>query len=662
MQSKWTIGTRIAVGFGVILLVLTVVAGWSVVGFNGIVANLDEAVACNELKSEITQREVDHLKWAKAVSDLFTNKQVTKLEVQTDPTQCAFGKWYYGDGRKQGEALVPEIRQALAAIEEPHRRLHESAVEIGHCFHQADLSLSAELQQRKVDHVNWARRVMDVLLDQTRNKVDVELDPQKCAFGRWCASAAVQEMRKTNPELDQILRAIDEPHRNLHAGAAEINKLLAEAKRAEAVQYYTEHTTNHANATCEKIDKIIALNDAQVAGLQKAQQVFAGKTTPALGEVQVLLGQITEKAHHAAASRNTSILSRAGSSRTVVILVSLIGIMAALTIAFLVARSITKVLKRLATGLNEGAEQVNDAAGQVATASQQLAEGASEQASSLEETSSALEEMAAMTRTNAGSSSEADAKMAETKKIVAEGGMAMTQASDAMNQISEASEKISKIIKVIEEIAFQTNLLALNAAVEAARAGEHGKGFAVVADEVRNLAQRAASAAKETGDLIAQTVQRVHHGVEMNKKTSESFNRIGDSAQTVAELIAQIARASNEQAQGVDQVNTAVSQMDKVTQQTAASAEESASAAEELAAQAESVKGMVNELLAMVGGRRTETTTSSGIAKNSAKSNKLPKARAGGRFAKHGHVAPAVTHPAANTGFAPGDDPDLSGF
>lgn len=319
MNKKWTVGRRIAAGFGVALFALAIVGGWAVFGFNGVVSNLGQAIACNVLQNEIVQREVDHLKWAKAVSDLFTDRQVTKLNVQTDPTQCAFGKWYYGEGRKEAESLVPEIRETLAAIEKPHRCLHESAIEIARHFRQADLTLNAELKQRKVDHIDWVRQVMNALLDQTKKQVDVQVDPRKCAFGQWYYSDAVRKMRKDDPELDRILAAVEEPHNKLHAGAVEINKLLADGKRAEAIQYCVKHTSSYADATCDQIDKVIALNAAKVAGLEKAQEVFAAKTSPSLKEVQGLLGQIVEKAHNAAKSRNAAISSQANTSRAGVI-------------------------------------------------------------------------------------------------------------------------------------------------------------------------------------------------------------------------------------------------------------------------------------------------------------------------------------------------------
>ena len=279
------------------------------------------------------------------------------------------------------------------------------------------------------------------------------------------------------------------------------------------------------------------------------------------------------------------------------------GIFLALTIVLVLffARSISRPIARVVAGLNDGAEQVAAASGEVSSSSQSLAEGASQQAASLEETSSSLEEMASMTKQNADHANQANTLMKEITQVVGESNTAMGHLTTSMRDISNASEETSKIIKTIDEIAFQTNLLALNAAVEAARAGEAGAGFAVVADEVRNLAIRAAEAAKNTTNLIEGTIKKIKEGTEQVNKAGDAFQLVAASTTKMGELVGEVAAASNEQAQGIDQVNKAVAEMDKVVQQNAANAEESAAASEELNAQAEQMKSYVRDLAAVVG-------------------------------------------------------------
>jgi methyl-accepting chemotaxis protein len=287
----------------------------------------------------------------------------------------------------------------------------------------------------------------------------------------------------------------------------------------------------------------------------------------------------------------------------ITIFLALGAILLGIALSVLITRSITRTIRKVIEGLSAGSEQVTSASGQVSQASQTLAQGASEQASSLEETSSSLEEMSSMTRQNADHANQANSVMKETGAQVNSGVEAMQRMSAAIDAIKNSSTQTAKIIKTIDEIAFQTNLLALNAAVEAARAGEAGKGFAVVAEEVRNLARRSAEAAKNTADLIEGAQKNADAGVEVAADVAKNLSGIQESSGKVATLIAEIAAASKEQAQGIDQINTAVSEMDKVVQQNAASAEESASASEELSSQAQELNAMVEQLISIVGGK-----------------------------------------------------------
>jgi methyl-accepting chemotaxis protein/methyl-accepting chemotaxis protein-1 (serine sensor receptor) len=267
-------------------------------------------------------------------------------------------------------------------------------------------------------------------------------------------------------------------------------------------------------------------------------------------------------------------------------------------------RSATVELRRFAERLAEGSQQVASASGQVASASQALAQGSSEQAASLEETSSSAAEITAITRKNAESTRAAADLMTEAAQLVGEANGNLDEMVRSMKDINGSSEKIAKIIKVIDEIAFQTNILALNAAVEAARAGEAGMGFAVVADEVRNLAQRSAQAAKDTADLIEESIGKSKDGGRKLDLVAQSIRRITGSASQVKTLVDQIDQGSQEQSRGIEKIGGAVGLMEQVTQRNAANAEESAAAAQELSSQAEALRGIAGELRRVVGGKK----------------------------------------------------------
>jgi methyl-accepting chemotaxis protein/methyl-accepting chemotaxis protein-1 (serine sensor receptor) len=262
---------------------------------------------------------------------------------------------------------------------------------------------------------------------------------------------------------------------------------------------------------------------------------------------------------------------------------------------------VTKVLRRLALELGQGASQISSAAEQVATSSQKLAQTASEQAASIEETSAAAQEVSSMARQSANQAKSAATLMEAVDTRVADGNHTLDQMVASMAEITSSGGKISKIIKVIDEIAFQTNILALNAAVEAARAGEAGMGFAVVADEVRNLAQRCAQAAKDTAALIEESIAKSNDGGGKLQQVTEVIQGITQSSAKVKAFIDEVSVASLEEAKGVDQISKSVAQMEQATQGTAAFSEESASASEQLAAQAQALSHIAGELGSMVG-------------------------------------------------------------
>jgi methyl-accepting chemotaxis protein len=314
------------------------------------------------------------------------------------------------------------------------------------------------------------------------------------------------------------------------------------------------------------------------------------------------LEKIVQSSHKMMAAEGEHFNKIQDETGTLTIILGIISTLISMIIAFFLTRSITRPINGTVDKLSHGSDQIAAAANQVSGSSQSLADGASSQASAQEETSASVEELASMTRQTADNADQADTLMRQSLATITDTNSAMAEMDRSMTQIASASEQTFKIIKTIDEIAFQTNLLALNAAVEAARAGEAGAGFAVVADEVRNLAMRATEAAKNTAQLIEDTVQKVTTGKGIVTKVTGAFREVTESSTKVGSLIGEITAAAREQALGIGQISQAITQMDSITQQNAASSEESAAAAEELNSLAESMIDTVVMLRSLVEG------------------------------------------------------------
>lgn len=602
MFKDWTLNQKLFGGFGAVLLFLMIVALASVLGLGGTVKNAGKVIAGNKLKGNVTQKHVDHLAWAMQVGELLTNEEVTELQVQTDPHKCGFGKWYYSEDRKYAEEMVEELKSPLAAIEQYHNALHESAIEIKKEFKQADLELSTFLEQKKGDHLCWVSNVKNGLITGISSDITAQEDPKKCGLGKWLLSSELREYIRKYPAIASLLNKINTPHEKLHATASEIKKALKAGNRTYANQIFKQRSEPAAAQTLGVIDEIIVYNNEQIKGLKHAQDIYASKTIPALNNVEKYLSEVVEITNKNVMTDDV-MLKTASSTRWIVIIFSIVAIALGIILAVIISLGISKSINAVTVDIGSGAEQVAAASEQLSSASQQMAQGASEQASNLEEISSSIEELTSMTNQNADNSRQANDMGKSASLAGKQSREAVSQMSETAGQIKRSSDETAQIIKTIDEIAMQTNLLALNAAVEAARAGEAGRGFAVVAEEVRNLAQRSAEAARNTAQLIEGMQKSSEEGVEASGKVEASINEITETVDKMTSLLAEVSAASGEQSQGLQQINQAITQLDTVTQQNAANSEESASSSEELSAQAQGLNSAVEVLKSIVGNR-----------------------------------------------------------
>ena len=521
----------------------------AIIGIYGThLVSLEEAQAKTyaDFQTNIAGANIAHLKYLQTITTGF-RADAEKIDITVDGRLCAFGKWYYGEhtGLKRAEKLNTDIANSLKGIEQVHLDVHEFGKKMQDHWDKGEKDAAQKIYEEEImPKATVLCGVLDTLMQTSETPMSLhshQADRLRDQQFYCCIIVFVAGMAISLPFAYLTVRSL-------------VNALDQGVWFAEEIGKGHVHVRLHLNrkdeigVLAESLD-VAAVNIEEQAKL--AMQIAEGDL---LHEVQL--------------ASDDDVFGLAFEKMILSLRDSIIKLSA-------ISTKVSASALAMASSSDELSHSTQNDAGKIVTLTTDLTK-VNEQ-----------------TKDNAANAAEADRVAGEMKHAAAEGRAKMNRMTESMNNITRSSDEIRKIIRVIDDIAFQTNLLALNAAVEAARAGVHGKGFAVVAEEVRNLAARSAKAAKETADLIAQSILQVETGNQVVTETAESLHLMAEQAENVGTIIAKINTESIEQAEGLHRINDEVEQFSRGTTERMAHSEETASMAQDLTGMAETLHQIV---------------------------------------------------------------------